>query len=257
MDKKLVYGVGAIGLIGIAYYLYNKNNNTTRSGNELLPPDNSMTSDATMGMEINPYPPMLVRDNPMYALNDPTLTGGVVAIRPSTPSGAGEVVSSTMDVTLFVDPPSNIPRPTPYTTYVVGSNSYYFADSTFFTNDVNSILSNASIPLTQKTSAINVLRQLAIDSVMANTAIYGGILGFTKKQSALDSINLVSDDAIAQVQSQLTAIVTGGVKTTPTTTTTTTTTSSPVLVKGFDGSFSYADGRRFRSRKNSLRGFKR
>jgi hypothetical protein len=250
MDKKkVIYGVGAVALVGIAYYLYNKNKSVTKSTTNVAPPDNSTLNDGTMGMGI--VPPSMMSSTMLNSGN----TSNVVAVRPSTPIGAGEVVPSTNDVTLFVDPPTMTPRATPYTAYVVGSNSYYFADSTLFTNDVNSILSNASIPLTQKTSAINVLRQLAIDSVTANIAIYGGVLGLTKKQDAFNSINSISDSAIAQVQTQLNALLTSSPIKVTTSPTTTTTSSTPVLTKAFDGSFTYADGTRLRSRKNSLSGF--
>lgn len=276
MDKKkvIIYGVGGVALVGIALYLYNKNKAQTKSATDVTAPDNSM-NDGTMGMGVVAIRP----DTPMSAgavvpTNVATPSGIVVpVVVPPTgnvtgayspnPSYQGGVVGdkvtttpSTNDVTLFVDPPTTTPKVSPYSAYVVGSNSYYFADSVSYTNDINAILSNASIPLTQKTSAINVLRQLAIDSVTANTAIYGGILGFTKKQTALDSINSISDTAIANVQSQLSAIVSGAIKSPTTTTTTTTSTSSPVLVRAFDGGFSYADGRRYGGRKIGLSGFK-
>jgi len=299
MDKRIIYGVGGVALVGIAYYLYNKSKNDTRSGTDITPPDMSMGNggsmsmgDATMGSvvavrpstpsnagAINPTPeivtttpsgstatigsgsgayspnPNAIGDNKFTSspsTSSSSSTSSVVAVRPSTPSGAGEVVPSTNDVDLFVDPPSTTPRVSPYSPYVVGSNIYYYMDETLFTNDVNAILSNNAIPPSQKTTAINGLRQLAIDSIVSNVAIYGNVLQSAKKTGALNSVNSISDNAIAQVQNQLNALISTPIRTTPPTTTKDTT---PIVTRGFDGGFSYADGRRFRSRRNSLRGF--
>ena len=287
MDKRIIYGVGGVALVGIAYYLYNKSKNDTRSGTDITPPDMSMGNGGSMSM------------------GDATM-GSVVAVRPSTPSGAGavnnypimdfsnptpvEIVTtpsggttatigsgsgayslnpndtstqividkvttgttpSTSDVTAFVDPTSTTPKANPYSPYVVGSNIYYYGGVTLFTNDVNAILSNNAIPLSQKTTAINVLRQLALDSIVSNVAIYGNLLSSITRTSAINSVNSISDSAIAQVQNELNALVSS----LPKVTTTTTTTTTPILTRGFDGGFSYADGRRFRSRRSSLRGF--
>lgn len=282
MDKKkvIIYGVGGVALVGIALYLYNKSKNTTRSGTDLEASENSMVGQMPMAIPTNlPTPSGMVvpvlgvtpsgdtsgafSPNPSYSggfvddkfTSTPT-TSSVPSTssipRPSTPSGAGEVVPSTSDVDLFVDPPTTTtPKTSPYSPYVVGSNTYYYGGATLFTNDVNAILSNTAIPLSQKSSAINVLRQLAIDSIVSNVAVYGNLVTSPLRTSALNSVNTISDSAIAQVQSQLSAIVTGGTKTPTTTTTTTTTpsTTSPVLVRGFDGSFSYANGRRMRTRR--------
>ena len=276
MDKRIIYGVGGVALVGIAYYLYSKSKNDTRSGTDITPPDMSMGNGGSMSM------------------GDATM-GSVVAVRPSTPSDAGAInptpiiltttpsgntatigsgsgayslnpnntstqvvidkvttgtTPSTSDVTAFVDPASTTPKVNPYSPYVVGSNIYYYGGVTLFTNDVNAILSNNAIPLSQKTTAINVLRQLALDSIVSNVAIYGNLLSSITRTGALNSVNSISDSAIAQVQSEINALITA-----PKTTTTTTTTTTPILTRGFDGGFSYADGRRFRSRRNSLRGF--
>jgi len=267
MDKRIIYGVGGVALVGIAYYLYSKSKSGTKS-----------TTDATapiMSEELGNMPnpngvvvpvvgsgsgsyspnPNAIGDNKFTSspsTSSSSSTSSVVAVRPSTPSGAGEVVPSTNDVDLFVDPPSTTPKVSPYSPYVVGSNIYYYMDETLFTNDVNAILSNNAIPPSQKTTAINGLRQLAIDSIVSNVAIYGNVLQSAKKTGALNSVNSISDNAIAQVQTQLNALISTPIRTTPPTTTKDTT---PIVTRGFDGGFSYADGRRFRSRRNSLRGF--
>jgi len=277
MDKRIIYGVGGVALVGIAYYLYSKSKNDTRSGTDITPPDMSMGNGGSMSM------------------GDATM-GSVVAVRPSTPPNAGAInptpimvtttpsgstatmgsgsgayslnpndtstqvvidkvttgtTPSTSDVTAFVDPASTTPKISPYSPYVVGSNIYYYGGVTLFTNDVNAILSNNAIPLSQKITAINVLRQLALDSIVSNVAIYGNLLSSITRTSALNSVNSISDSAIAQVQNELNALVIS----VPRVNTTTTTTTTPIVTRGFDGGFSYADGRRFRSRKNSLRGF--
>lgn len=277
-NKVIIYGVGGVALVGIALYLYNKSKNTTRSGTDLQASENSMVGQMPIIIPTNlPTPsgmvlPVIIpptgnisgafSPNPSYSggfvddkfTSTPT-TSSVPSTssipRPSTPSGAGEVVPSTSDVDLFVDPPTTTtPKTSPYSPYVVGSNTYYYGGATLFTNDVNAIVSNTAIPLSQKTTAINVLRQLAIDSIVSNVAVYGNLVTSPLRTSALNSVNTISDSAIAQVQSQLSAIVTGGTRpSTTTTTTTTSSTSSPVLVRGFDGSFSYANGRRMRTRR--------
>ena len=163
MDKRIIYGVGGVALVGIAYYLYSKSKNDTRSGTDITPPDMSMGNGGSMSM------------------GDATM-GSVVAVRPSTPPNAGAInptpiiltttpsgttatigsgsgayslnpndtstqividkvttgtTPSTSDVTAFVDPASTTPKANPYSPYVVGSNIYYYGGVTFFTNDVN------------------------------------------------------------------------------------------------------------------------
>jgi len=275
MDKKkaIIYGVGGVALVGIALYLYNKSKKTTRSGTELeappMPmvviPSNLPTPSGMVVIPSNlPTPSGMVvpvlgvtpsgDTSGAYSPN-PSYMGGVVddkftsspstssvpstssIPRPSTPSGAGEVVPSTSDIDTFVDPPT---RANPYSPYVVGSNSYYYSSPTLFTNDVNGILNNTTIPLSQKSSAINILRELAMDSIVSNVAVYGNLVTSPLRTSALNSVNTISDNAIAQVQTQLNALITSSPPrvTTPS-----------VMTRGFDGSFSYANGRRMRTRR--------
>jgi hypothetical protein len=275
MDKRIIYGVGGVALVGIAYYLYSKSKNTTRSATDITPPDMSMGNGGSMSM------------------GDATM-GSVVAVRPSTPSNAGainptpEIVTttpsgstatigsgsgayslnpndtstqividrvttgttpSTSDVTTFVDPPSTTPKISPYSPYVVGSNTYTYSTPSLFAIDVNNILTNANITLTQKSSALQTLGQLAIDSVISNVEVYGNTLNSINRTNAINYINSTIVNAVSQVQNELNALVSSVPKVTTTNNTT------PIVTRGFDGGFSYADGRRFRSRRNSLRGF--
>lgn len=149
-NKVIIYGVGGVALVGIALYLYNKSKNITRSGTDLEASENSMVGQMPINIPTNlPTPSGMIvpvlgvtpsgdtsgaySPNPSYSggfvddkfTSTPT-TSSVPSTssipRPSTPSGAGEVVPSTSDVDLFVDPTTTLTKVTTTTTNTTTSS---------------------------------------------------------------------------------------------------------------------------------------
>jgi len=103
MDKKIIYGIGGVALVGIAYYLYNKSKtDATKIGAaDLGAPD---TSTPILDLTYNGAPNLVAPSGEVAPILGNSQTGFYSPAPGTTQDGKFTPTPSTENVTAFVDP---------------------------------------------------------------------------------------------------------------------------------------------------------